>query len=630
MRAPRVARVICLLFLGAVFLCAAEPRPIALEVDAREAARKIFHARLTIPAAPGPLTLYYPKWVPGEHGPTGPIADLAGLRITAGGRTIPWRRDSVEMFAFTCEVPSGVDTVEVALDYLSPAAAGGFSSGSSATANLAVISWNQLLVYPKGASADTLRYAASVRLPAGWKYATALAAEKGSSETLRFEPVSLTTLVDSPLLAGAHFRVVQLSDGAVPHRLDMAADSEAALEIPAQQSEGYRRLVAETGALFGARHYRHYDFLLTLSDRVAHFGLEHHESSDDRVPERSLVDEDKRKASLRDLLPHEMVHSWNGKYRRPAGLAPGRFDQPMTGELLWVYEGLTQYLGEILTPRSGLLTPEQYREDLALTAAEMEAQKGRSWRPLSDTAVAAQVLYGARADWGSWRRGVDFYPESSLLWLEADTLIRRQSRGTKSLDDFCRLFYGGSGGAPELAPYDFEDVTAALDRVLPYDWKEFWMKRLNATGNAAPLAGLAASGWRLAYADAPSEMQKAREAASKSTDVRFSIGVTVNEEGVIPDVIPDSPAAKAGVGPGMKLIAVNGRRWSKETLRDAIRASKSEPVELLVENGEFFKSYRLDYAGGERYPRLERDPASTDLLSRIIAPLASPAPKASR
>ncbi|MEP7132604.1 MAG: PDZ domain-containing protein, partial [Acidobacteriota bacterium] len=356
-----------------------------------------------------------------------------------------------------------------------------------------------------------------------------------------------------------------------------------------------------------------------------HFGLEHHESSDDRVAERSLIDEDKRKANLADLLSHEMVHSWNGKYRRPAGLMPGHFDEPMRGELLWVYEGLTQYLGEVLSARTGNLTNEQYRQSLAITAADMEATKGRAWRPLADTAVAAQILYGARPDWASWRRGVDFYPESNLLWLEADTLIRRETRGKKSLDDFCRLFYGGKSGAPSVVPYTADDVFAALNQVAPHDWKRFWNDRLQSTSPEAPVNGILASGWKIAWTDTPSEMQRSREESAKVTDVRHSIGFAVAEDGAIPDVVPDSPAARAGIGPGMRLVAVNGRRWTRETLREAIRGSRSQPVELLVENGDFYRTFRLEYSGGERYPRLERDASQPDVLTSIIKPLASSA-----
>ncbi len=525
------------------------------------------------------------------------------------------------MYLFRVEVPPGADALEAALDYVSPAESGGFSSGSSATSNLALISWNQLLLYPAEAKPDEIPFAASLRLPEGWKWASALEASGRSAEGIRFAPVSLTTLVDSPVLTGAHFRVVPLTVEPPVHRLDLAADSEAALEMSSELEARYRSLVAEAGALFGARHYRHYDFLLTLSDHTAHFGLEHHESSDDRVDERSLIDADRRKL-MADLLPHEMSHSWNGKYRRPSGLAIGSFQEPMNGELLWVYEGLTEYLGHVLAARSGLLTSEEYREHLALTAAEMDHQNGRAWRNLQDTAVAAQILYGARSDWAAWRRGVDFYPESELLWLEADTVIRRESRGKASVNDFCRLFHGGASGPPKVLPYAFDDVIAALSRVLPHDWKSFWRARLDSTAPAAPLSGLAGGGWKLVYTPEIPDLQRATEYTEKITDVRYSLGISVREDGTIPDVIPGSPAAAAGVGPGMKLVAVNSRRWSPAVLRDAIKRSPSSAVELLVENGEFLKTCRIDYAGPERYPHLERDPARPDLLSAILQPLA--------
>ncbi len=604
---------------GVTPLRAQEQRPIALEVDAREAPRKIFHAKLKIPAKPGGLTLFYPKWIPGEHGPTGPIADVAGLKIAAGGKTIPWRRDPLNMYGLEIEVPAGADAVEVSLDFLSPAKTGGFSSGSSATANLALISWNQLLLYPKGANADETTYEVALELPAGWKFATALETERQSGSRVEFRPVSLTTLVDSPLLAGRNFRVVELSAGPPLHRLNIAADSEAALEISPELTAAYKNLVAETGALFGSRPYRHYDFLLTLSDHTAHFGLEHHESSDNRVPERSLLDPDKRRVNLAGLLPHEMVHTWNAKYRRPAIMAIGSLDEPVRGDLLWVYEGLTTYLGNILTARSGLWTPEDYRQALAASAAAMDSHTGRTWRPLVDTAVSAQVLFGARSDWASWRRGVDFYPESELLWLEADTVIRRETNGKKSLDDFCRLFHGGHSGSPKVLPYTFDDLVAALNQVAPYNWRGFWTSRLEATTQKAPLAGIEAAGWRLVYRDTQSEFQKSVEGANETVDVRYSVGFAVGKDGSIPDVIPESPAAKTGIGPGMKLLAVNGRRWSKDILREGIRDTRrGKPLELLVENGEFFQTHKLDYTGGERYPHLEREIGKSDVLTEII------------
>ncbi|MGH9399448.1 MAG: M61 family metallopeptidase [Thermoanaerobaculia bacterium] len=631
----RLSRPVPLLAAALVLFAAAFPskaasgsRAIALEVDAREAPRKIFHARLTIPASPGPLTLVYPKWIPGEHGPTGPITDLAGLKLSAGGKPISWRRDDAELWFLHCTVPAGADSVEVALDYLSPGESRGFSSGASATAQLALLSWNQVLLYPKTASTDELTYAASLVLPAGWKFGTALEVSRKEADRIDFQPVSLTTLVDSPVLAGAHMRTIALTDTEPKHRLQIAADSEAALDMRPEHIAQIQALVAETGALYGARHYRHYDFLLTLSNHTAHFGLEHHESSDNRVPERALIDADVRKSALAGLLGHEITHSWNGKFRRPAGLATGNFHDPMKGELLWVYEGLTTYLGQILTARDGELSPEQYREALARTAATMDHQAGRSWRPLSDTAIAAQRLYEARADWSAWRRGVDFYPESELLWLEADTLIRIQTKGKRSLDDFCRAFLGGASGPVRVATYTFDDVVAQLNRVAPYDWRGFWGKRLETTDPSAPLSGLAASGWKLVYTDQLPDTQRASEETTHTTDVRFSIGITLRQDGVIPDVIPNLPAARAGIGPGMRLVAVNGRRSTRDILREALRAARDpgKPIELLVESGEFYRSYRLDYTGGERYPALERDPARPDLLSQIIAARAGAAP----
>ena len=596
---------------------------MSVDVDAREAPRRIFHARLRIPAPPGPLTLLYPQWLPGEHSPTGPIADLTGLRFSAGGKALAWQRDSVDMYAFHLDVPPGAGAVEVSLDFLSPASTQGFTSGPSATTELALVSWNQLLLYPQSAAPDDLVCAPSLRLPDGWKYGTALTAAREGSDGIAFAPVSLTTLVDSPVLAGAHFRTITLDDGPIPHRIRMAADGEAALAMRPEEESAYRNLVAETGALFGARHYRHYDFLLTLSDHVAHFGLEHHESSDDRVAERSLIDEDARR-TMAGLLPHEMAHSWNGKYRRPAGLAPGRFDKPMRGDLLWVYEGLTEYLGQVLAARSNLLTAEQYREALAETAAEMDIQRGRDWRPLADTAVAAQILFPARPDGGAWRRGTDFYPESELLWLEADTIIRRETGGKRSLDDFCRLFHGAPGGPPAVRPYTFEDVVAALNQVARYDWSGFWKARLEGTRSKAPLDGITGGGWKLAYGSTPTEMQRAAEETGHEVDARFSLGFTVDEDGNIPDVVPGSPAARAGVAAGSKLVAVNGRRYSRDLLRESIRGSAIRPVDLLVETGDVFSTDRLEYSGGERYPRLERDGSRPDVLSKITAPLARP------
>ncbi len=330
--------------------------------------------------------------------------------------------------------------------------------------------------------------------------------------------------MDSPVSTGAHYRTVDLgADNGIAHYLHLAADSDRALEITPATTAQYKNLVAETGALFGSRHYGSYHFLFTLSDHVAHFGLEHHESSDDRLEERTLIDDGPRKTAA-SLLPHEFVHSWNGKYRRPAGLATGGFDAPMKGDLLWVYEGLTNYLGEILTPRSGLWSPEDFRESLAATAAALDTESGRAWRPLEDTAIAAQILYGAGDDYAEYRRSVDYYPEGTLIWLEADVLIRKLSNGTKSLNDFCRAFHGGPGGAPALKTYTFEDVAAGLNSVQPYDWAGFLNTRLHSTAAHAPLGGVENGGWKLMYNGVRSEFWKAVEERRKLVDLTYSIG----------------------------------------------------------------------------------------------------------
>jgi predicted metalloprotease with PDZ domain len=445
MKLSRILGVVCLFLFLSLQCWSATPPTITLFVDATSAPRKIFHAKLKIPASPGDLTLYYPKWIPGEHAPDGPIIDLAGLKFFAGGKTLKWRRDLLDTFTIHVEVPSGEKEVNAELDFLSPATfESGFSAGSSATAKLAVVSWNQVLLYPKGWKSDDLIYVATLKLPAGWKFGTplpiaskSLTGDNGDTQ-IAFQPASLTTLVDSPVITGEFLKVVKLADDPLTE-MDLAADSDAALAPPQEVWDHYKNLVEQTNRLFGAHHYRDYHFLFTLSDHVAHFGLEHHESDDSRIEERGLVDESARKQAA-SLLPHEYVHSWNGKYRRPADLTTPDYQQPMQDDLLWVYEGLTQYLGEVLTARSSLLTPQEARDELALTAAALDHTPGRAWRNLQDTADAAPVLYFSPQAWHSWRRSVDFYEEDTLNWLWVDIIIRQQSQGKKTLDDFSSSF----------------------------------------------------------------------------------------------------------------------------------------------------------------------------------------------
>ena len=597
------------------------PPTITVSVDASDAPRKIFHAQLTIPAAPGTLTLYYPKWIPGEHGPTGPIEDLAGLKFTANGQTLKWRRDLLDGWKFHVEVPAGVSTVNASLDFISPTGEEGlFTGGASATDKMTVLSWNTVLLYPEGWTSDELTYKANLRLPDGWKFGTPLPVASQSGAELKFNPVSLTMLVDSPVIAGEYLRVVPLSENP-RQEMDIAADSPADLDAPRDELDHYKALTDQALKLFGAQHFRDYHFIYSLSNHVAHFGLEHHESNDSRSSERSLVDADPRLLAS-GLLSHEYVHSWNGKYRRPADLATPDYEKPMQDDLLWVYEGLTSYLGDTLSARSGIRTPDEFRDNLAFMAARLDHVPGRTWRNLQDTADGVPSMQGAPPQWESWRREVDYYDEDVLNWLWVDTIIREQTHGQKSMDDFCHLFHGGQSGPPEVKTYTFDDVVTTLNEVVSYDWRGFWTERLTNHGPGAPLTGIERSGWKLVYDETPSELVKARIREEKEINAEYSIGLLLNESGKIIDTVEGMPAAKAGIGPGMKLVAVNGHRFSVENLSEALKMGKnsSDSLELLVENTDYYKIYKLDYHGGEKYPHLVRDESKPDVLSEIIAP----------
>jgi predicted metalloprotease with PDZ domain len=602
---------------------------ISLFVDATETPRKIFHARMTIPAQPGTLTLYYPKWIPGEHGPTGPVQDLAGLKFTANGQDLAWRRDLLDGWTFHVEVPVGVASVEASLDFISPAGQEGiYTGGATATDRMGVINWNTMLLYPAGWTSDELTYEAALKLPSGWKFGTSLPVSGETGDDLKgqrqigFRPVSLTMLIDGPVITGQYLKVVPLNPGQTPPvEMDVAADSAAALDAPADVWEHYKNLVTQAGALFGVQHYRDYHFLFSLSDHVAHFGLEHHESNDSRLGERALVDPDARLLGS-GLLSHEYVHSWNGKYRRPADLATPDYEKPMQTDLLWVYEGLTTYLGEILTGRDGERTPEQFRDALAYTAAFLDHRPGRTWRNLQDTADGVPAMQDAPRQWESWRRGLDYYEEDELNWLWADTIIRQQTHGQKTLDDFCRIFHGPPGGPPQVKTYTFQDIVSTLNRVAPYDWRGFWTERLSNHGPGAPLGGIEGSGWKVVYDDARSEIVRAREDDRNTVNAAYSIGLWLNRDGVVSDTVEGMPAPLAGIGPGMKVIAVNGKKFTPAVLRDALRSGKgrSDALELLVENTEYYKTFALDYHGGEKYPHLVRDESKPDVLSDIIKP----------
>ncbi len=606
----------CLMSL--VAFGAAAPN-IALSVDASDAPRKIFHAQLHIPAQPGTLNLYYPKWIPGEHGPTGPITDLTGLKFTASGKPLKWRRDLLDGFTFHVEVPPGENEVVANLDYASPSSGEGeYTAGLAATEKLYIVNWNTLLLYPAGFPSDQLTYTAALHLPTGWKFGTSLHVSSQAGSDIHFAPVSLTMLVDGPVLTGEYLKAVPLSTENPSAEIDVAADSAAALDAPEEVWEHYRNLVKQAGLLFGARHYTDYHFLLTLSDHVAHFGLEHHESNDSRLEERSLIEEDGRKLSA-GLLSHEYVHSWNGKYRRPADLATPDYEQPMQTDLLWVYEGLTSYLGDVLAARSAERTPALARDALAQIAADIDHRSGRVWRNLQDTADGVPSMQNAPRSWDDYRRGLDYYDEDVLNWLWADVIIRQQTKGTKSLDDFCKLFHGAPSTGPMVKPYTFDDIVNALNQIAPYDWRGFWTERLTNYGPGGPLGGVEGSGWKLVYDETPSELDRADDHDGKSLDAHYSVGLLAGSDGMIRDTVEGMIAAKAGLGPGMKIVAVNGRKFSSDGWRDAIHAAKSSssPIELIIENTDYFRVVKLDYHGGEKFPHLVRDEAKPDLLTEI-------------
>lgn len=622
----------------------------SIAVDAREAPRGIMKAHLHMPVTAGVLTLVYPKWLPGRHSPAGPATSLAAPRFTIHGAPLAWVRDAVDMYAFHLDIPAGATDLDCDLEILTLPAPDGVVQGTetprTATESLLILEWNQLILYPAQTRSDDLTYHAAVRLPTGWKYATALTTIRantpaGTNTTaainttasandavIEFAPVSLTTLADSTLLAGRYVKDLPLG-GSPAVTLHLAADTPVALALSPQTEAHYRALVREASLLFGATHYDHYEFLWALTDQIMPDGLEHHESSDDRSPLRALVDDPVRRAEA-NLLPHEYVHSWNGKFRRPVGLATPNFQEPMLDEMLWVYEGLTEYLGDVLAARSGLFTEGEFRDELARIAAAMDSHSSRQWRSLQDTTVAAQLLYYQSRGWAArLRRQDDFYQESALLWLEADTLIRRESKGRKSLDDFCKVFYGPPSTAPQLKPYDFNDLVAALNAVYPYDWAGFWHERLNRLRPTAPLEGLQAAGWHLAYTAEPSSMHVAHEADDRDLDLHYSLGFYVDDEGAtVSDVVPGSPADLAGVAPGSHLIALNGYKWSKELLHDTLAhpSGSAAPLTLLIEKDDMFKTLELKYSGGERYPNLMRDAAVPDLLGKIAHSRAADRP----
>jgi predicted metalloprotease with PDZ domain len=612
--------VLCLLPLSSAPAGTHAP-PVRLRVDATEVPAHLLHVKLTVPASPGPLTLLYPKWIPGEHSPNGPLIDVAGLHITASGRELEWRRDPRELFAFDLEVPRGAREIEVTFDSILP-----FQGGrrlALSTPDLAILEWNRVVFYPANVSPESLRVEATLRPPDGWSHGSALATARRTKTGITFRPVALTELIDSPVLIGRHFRTIRLAaDLDVPHFIHLAADEPENLDPSPDLVERWERLIREARTLFGARHYREYHFLLALTDQIPYGGLEHHESSANRMSARALFDRN-QKVRNASLLPHELSHSWCGKYRRPKGLASKPYLEPMETGLLWAYEGLDDYLAWVLTARSGLMTYEESLEDLASTAAHVDRGVGRSWRSLEDAAVSAAAFSGAGEEYALWRRSFrDVYSESVLLWLEVDAILRNATGGKRSMDDFCARFFGGADSGPAIRTFTLDDLVADLNRIAPYGWRGFFDARAFRTSLHAPLGGIEGNGWKLVYEDEPSGLDHSQEQARKRVDLLHSLGFRAGSDGKVQDVVPGTPAAKAGLVPGMTISAIGGRAWSGDAARAAIReaASARGTLPIVVELGERVSTLEVEYRGGNRHPSLRRDPMKPDYLAKLLAP----------
>jgi len=600
------------------------PGTITLSVDASDTSQGIFRAHETIPVHAGELTLLYPKWLPGNHSPSGPIDKLAGVKISANGKPLTWTRDKYDVYAFHVDVPSGVSSIDVDYQFLSPRT---HSEGRIvATPVMLNLQWNAVVLYPAGFYSRDITYAPSIKLPQGWQLGTALErADQNqgskSGDTVTFKPTPLNTLVDSPIYAGEYFKRVDLDPGAkVPVHLDIVADAPKYLEMNAEQLQVHRNLVAQAYKLFDSHHYDHYDFLFSLSDEMSGNGLEHHQSSEDGLGADYFTDWN-GSAPRRDLLAHEYTHSWNGKFRRPADLWTPNFNVPMGDSLLWVYEGQTQYWGFVLAARSGLWNADQFKDALALVAATYQGNRpGFDWRNVQDTTNDPTIAQRAPLPFRNYQMSEDYYSAGQLIWLAVDAKIRSLTQGKKSLDDFASAFFGVHNGSFVTDTYTFDDVAAALNGVAKYDWANFLRSRLDA--NSPPLDGIEASGWKLVYTDKESDFQKTMEKERKYADFVYSIGLMLDDKDAeIGDVRWNSPAFKAGISPGAELVAVNGHAYKPEVLKDAIIAAKADnkPIELLIKHQDEYRTVTLDYHGGLRYPHLERADGP-DYLSRIIAP----------
>jgi predicted metalloprotease with PDZ domain len=562
----------------------------------------------------------YPQWLPGNHSPTGRVDKLGGLTVHANGERVAWRRDPVDVFAFHITPPAAATALDVEFQYLSPVDSN--EGRVVVTPEMLNLQWNAVVLYPAGYFSRQIMFEPSVRLPEDWQFATALDVASGSSGATTFKPVSLETLVDSPMFAGRYFKRLDLeAPGPAPVHLDVVADRPGLLEIRPEQLAAHRALVEQAYKLYGSHHYDHYDLMLALTEHMGGIGLEHHRSSENGTIPTYFTEWDKNPDS-RDLLPHEYTHSWNGKFRRPADLWTPNFNVPMRDSLLWVYEGQTQYWGFVLAARSGLLTRQQALDAIAATAATYDHRLGREWRTLEDTTNDPTAALRRPLPWRSWQRSEDYYSEGQLVWLDADTLIREMSHGERSLDDFARSFFGIEDGSYVPVTYTFEDVASALNHVYPYDWGKFLKEKLEGHASGAPLDGLGRGGYKLVYTDKPSEYFRSSEERRKITDLTYSLGLVIGNEGRLTDVLWEGPAYQKGLTVGVQIVAVDGTSYRADRLKDAVRDAVHTriPIELLIKNGDHYRTVTFDYHDGLRYPHLERVGEGTARLDQILEP----------
>ncbi|AKK66962.1 M61 family metallopeptidase [Xanthomonas translucens] len=589
---------------------------LKIDVDATDLAHRIFRVRTTIPATPGPMTLLYPQWIPGNHSPTGPIDKLAGLVIKANGQVLPWKRDQFDVYAFKVEVPQGASEIVAEFQFLSSQGDG--QGRVMMTPEMLNLQWNTTALYPAGTYARNIKAQASVTLPPGWSYATALETATRVGDTVTFKPIDFDDLVDSPMFAGKYYKRIALdADGKAPVYLNVFADEAKSLDAKPQQIKAHAALVQQMDKLYGARHFDHYDFLLALTEKLGGIGLEHHRSSENSGPLNYFTEWDKS-WDRRDLLSHEFNHSWNGKYRRGADLATPNFNVPMGDSLLWLYEGQTQFWGEVLAARSGLWTQPQARDVLADVAATYQrGRPGLAWRALQDTTNDPTMSLRRPRAYRSYQMSEDYYSGGQMLWLEIDAKLRELSGNKRSIDDFAKAFFGMHDGAWDVNPYTFEDIVATLDGVARYDWAPFLRSRVD--GHGPLVGGIEASGWKLVYTDQPNEAIKTYEATKKGVSLTYSLGLSLDDNGSVQDVLWDGPAFDAGIVADNSIVAVNGREYSADAIKEAITAAKgaAAPIELLVKRGNRYDTLRIAYHGGLQYPHLERIAGKPDRLSAL-------------